>query len=550
MDDVASAALTYRLAAGARAHELGDPFVNGGGSSDLPTPLRFTAPAHLPDAPLSPSLSAAADADPDHGGAWPARRFSIAPMMEVTDRHFRWMTRQLSKRCLLYTEMVVDQTLLHNMEPFAAREFFLGHSEVERPLAVQLGGNDPASLGLAAKACEEFGGYSEINLNCGCPSPKVSERCFGARLMLDPERVRRIVSEMGRMVTHTEVTVKCRIGADERDSYPELCEFVAAVKAGGVRRMTIHARKCHLDGMSASANRNIPPLHYEGNHDAPAVESEHCCPPGLVPIPKLGLLRPATAKCARAQFFSGLLKSRAIFPPAVVHQLARDFPDMTFDLNGGVLTVPDALAHLRPTAGPRHHHRTGGDVSDAQWGEGREHGPLPFLDGVMVGRFAWHQPWGLRAVDSTFFGAAKDPMAGRTRRDLIDEYCDYAVDMQVCTALVGYTDGLVHVLSCLLPSSVHRWSTHCFVEHDCFVAVARTRPLGAARHVHEPERGDLRVAHDHGAAAAPRALPRRARRQEVQGPPLPRGPVPKTLRARGARRGPRGGSALRPRRAC
>jgi tRNA-dihydrouridine synthase A len=135
-------------------------------------------------------------------------------------------------------------------------------------MAVQLGGNDPDLLGRAAYHCQAFGGYDEINLNCGCPSPKVSERCFGARLMLDPDRVRRIVSSMVRQATWTEVTVKCRIGADQRDTYEELVEFVHACKAGGARHLIVHARKCLLSGLSASQNRSVPPLHYEGAQKA------------------------------------------------------------------------------------------------------------------------------------------------------------------------------------------------------------------------------------------------------------------------------------------
>jgi len=299
---------------------------------------------------------------------WPSSRLSIAPMLEVTDRHFRYMMRLLSRRCKLYTEMLVDQTLMYNMKPYEAQEFFLGHSDIEHPLAVQLGGNDPETLGMAAKACEEWGGYDEINLNCGCPSPKVSERCFGARLMLDPQRVRRIVAEMGRQVCRTEVTVKCRLGADDRDTYPELCEFMEACKQGGVRHVVLHARKCLLNGLSAAQNRTVPPLQYE-----------------------------------------------------VVHQLCRDFPEMTFSLNGGVMSLSQCLSHIQPTFGV-------GESSDRgeYFCDGSASG-LPHCHGVMLGRAAWHTPWSLRNVDSAVFGDKRgDPMAGKSRRDLCEEYLEYA----------------------------------------------------------------------------------------------------------------------------
>jgi tRNA-dihydrouridine synthase A len=160
--------------------------------------------------------------------------------------------RQITHRTLLFTEMTMDATLLYNASNL---EPFIGHDTVEYPLALQLGGSDPSTLGEAAYLCESYGSYSEINLNAGCPSNKAKKGGFGAELMLDPDLVQRIVMEMKRKVTHTEVTVKCRIGVTGRDSWEELLEFVHAVRDCGVRHMTIHARHCVLAGLSPAQNR-------------------------------------------------------------------------------------------------------------------------------------------------------------------------------------------------------------------------------------------------------------------------------------------------------
>lgn len=198
--------------------------------------------------------------------------------------------RQITRKTLLFSEMVMDDTLIHNTSRL---EQFIGHENVEYPLVLQLGGNTPEKLGEAAYICESYGAFEEINLNCGCPSNKALKAGFGAELMLEPELVRQLVDSMKRRVTHTDVTVKCRIGVTDRESYKHLTEFVAAVKSGGVNHMIIHARNCVLKGLSPAQNRSVPPLH-----------------------------------------------------PEVVHQLVHDFPDMTFALNGGICDFDTARMHL------------------------------------------------------------------------------------------------------------------------------------------------------------------------------------------------------------
>jgi tRNA-dihydrouridine synthase A len=137
---------------------------------------------------------------------------------------------------------------------------------VEHPLAVQLGGSEAEKLGPAAALCEQYGGFSEINLNVGCPSRKVSGKCFGASLMLEPERVREITYAMGRQATRTPITVKCRLGVDSHDSYEELVHFLMTVRSAGVDHFIVHARKALLGGVSTAGNRSIPPLRYDWVH--------------------------------------------------------------------------------------------------------------------------------------------------------------------------------------------------------------------------------------------------------------------------------------------
>lgn len=154
----------------------------------------------------------------------------MAPMLECTDRHFRYFLRGITKCTTLYTEMVVDTTLLHQRPNL---DFFIGNDVSDGgPTVIQLGGHNAEELREATEICSTYGGYSEINLNCGCPSPRVSQRCFGARLMLEPDHVRELVHSMGR-VTDLPITVKCRIGADDFDKYEDLTRFVRTVSTGG-----------------------------------------------------------------------------------------------------------------------------------------------------------------------------------------------------------------------------------------------------------------------------------------------------------------------------
>ena len=244
-----------------------------------------------------------------------AYRFSVAPMMDYTDRHFRVLMRQITRRSLLYTEMVVAQALHHSER----RERLIGFDPCEHPLALQVGGDDPALLAEAARLAAERG-YDEINLNVGCPSEKVQRGRFGACLMAEPQRVASCVAAMVA-ACGLPVTVKHRIGIDQRDSYEELLQFVDTVATGGASRFSVHARKAWLDGLDPKQNRTIPPL----RHD-------------------------------------------------LVHQLKRDRPDLTIELNGGLETTAACLEHLQR------------------------------VDGVMVGRAVYEHPLRWAEVDHLIHG--------------------------------------------------------------------------------------------------------------------------------------------------
>jgi len=193
-------------------------------------------------------------------------RFAVAPMLDVTDNHFRHLCRLISRRAVLYTEMIVDNTLIYNADKPDLMQKFLGYHDEQHPIVLQLGGYDPSKLAHAASIASEFK-YDAINLNCGCPSPRVAGKgCFGASLMFDALNVaeccRRMSEALGGSVP---VTVKCRIGVDRADdTFDFVRDFVQTVRdEGGVHQFSIHARAAWLDGLSPAQNRNIPPLKYE-----------------------------------------------------------------------------------------------------------------------------------------------------------------------------------------------------------------------------------------------------------------------------------------------
>ena len=220
-------------------------------------------------------------------GSAVSRRFSVAPMMDWTDRHCRFFLRLLSKNALLYTEMVTTGALING-----DAERFLRHDETEHPLALQLGGSTPADLAVWARMAQEAG-YDEVNLNVGCPSDRVQNNMIGACLMAHPALVADCVKAM-RDAVSIPVTVKHRIGINGRDSYAQLCDFVGTVRDAGCTSFTVHARIAILEGLSPKENRDIPPLRYD-----------------------------------------------------VVAQVKKDFPDLEIILNGGIKTLEQCQEHLK-----------------------------------------------------------------------------------------------------------------------------------------------------------------------------------------------------------
>lgn len=212
---------------------------------------------------------------------------SIAPMMDRTDRHFRYFMRQMTRSTLLYTEMVTSAAILHG-----DRQFLLGFSPAEKPLVLQVGGDHPQELAECARIAEAMG-YDQINLNVGCPSSRVQDGNFGACLMAQPERVASCVAAMIQAV-RIPVTVKHRIGIDNCDRYQDLANFVRIVSDAGCQRFTVHARKAWLQGLSPKDNRTIPPLRY---HD--------------------------------------------------VHHLKQDFPDLFIEINGGFTNLQQVQEQLQ-----------------------------------------------------------------------------------------------------------------------------------------------------------------------------------------------------------
>jgi tRNA-dihydrouridine synthase A len=244
-----------------------------------------------------------------------SHRFSIAPMMDWTDRHCRFFHRLLTRRALIYTEMITTGAVLHG-----DRARLLAFDPFEHPVAVQLGGSDPAALAQSARICADLG-YDEINLNVGCPSDRVQEGRFGACLMAEPALVGEGVAAM-KAAVRIPVTVKCRIGIDDQDPEAALDTLTRTVVAAGAEALIVHARKAWLAGLSPRENRDIPPLDYDR-----------------------------------------------------VYRLKRANPALTIAINGGVASLAQAAAHLI------------------------------HVDGAMMGRAAYQDPWRLLAVDPEMFGA-------------------------------------------------------------------------------------------------------------------------------------------------
>jgi len=183
------------------------------------------------------------------------RRFAVAPMMELSDRHFRYLARLLTRHSLLYTEMLTCKAVLHG-----DRDYLLGTDKVDHPVVLQLGGSDPIEMAEAAVVAQQWG-YDEVNINVGCPSDRVQSGRFGACLMAEPATVAACVTAMRESVT-IPVSVKCRLGIDRDDSYEALEHFVKHVMDAGCEHFIVHARKAWLDGLSPKENRSIPPLRY------------------------------------------------------------------------------------------------------------------------------------------------------------------------------------------------------------------------------------------------------------------------------------------------
>jgi tRNA-dihydrouridine synthase A len=261
-----------------------------------------------------------------------AQRFSVAPMMDWTDRHCRVFHRLMTRRALLYTEMLTTGAIIHG-----DRQRLLGFDGSEHPVALQLGGSDPRDLAVAAKIGEDFG-YNEINLNVGCPSDRVKDGRFGACLMAEPALVADGIDAMKRAVK-IPVTVKCRIGIDDQDPEVALDTLARGVVAAGCDALVVHARKAWLNGLSPKENRDIPPLDYDR-----------------------------------------------------VYRLKAALPDVPVIINGGIAGVAQAKAHLA------------------------------YVDGAMLGRAAYQEPWRLLAVDPEIFG---EPAPHATMKDVFEAMMPY-----------------------------------------------------------------------------------------------------------------------------
>lgn len=258
--------------------------------------------------------------------------FAVAPMMDWTDRHCRVLHRLLSSRVRLYTEMVTAEAILHG-----DKERLIGFSEIEHPVALQLGGSEPGRLAQAARIGEGFG-YDELNLNVGCPSDRVQSGCFGAALMREPERVGDCVAAM-RAAVKIPVTVKCRIGVDDQDPQVALPALVEACAKAGVTTFAVHARKAWLSGLSPKENREVPPLDYA------LVYALKRANPALTIVINGGIASLDEAE-AHLQHVDGVMLGRAAYQtPAILADVDRRFfGESTRDVNAAVEAYMDYVA--------------------------------------------------------------------------------------------------------------------------------------------------------------------------------------------------------------
>ena len=254
-------------------------------------------------------------------------------MMDWTDRHCRFFHRQLTRRTLLYTEMVTTGAVLHG-----DRERLLGFHAEERPLALQLGGSEPEALAAATAVGRAFG-YDEVNLNVGCPSDRVQSGCFGAALMRTPGLVADCVRAMIEAAGPVPVTVKCRIGVDDQDPERVLPAFLALMAEAGARRVAVHARKAWLDGLSPKENREIPPLDY------PLVVRMKRAFPGLAIVVNGGVDGLGAAEGLLAEGLDGVMIGRAAYhTPALLGEADRRI----FGADGPDRTAEDAVRAMLP----------------------------------------------------------------------------------------------------------------------------------------------------------------------------------------------------------
>jgi len=260
---------------------------------------------------------------------------SIAPMMQYTDMHDRYLLRLISKKVFLYTEMVTTGAILYG-KCFHQLEF----NKEEHPVAIQLGGSDVDDLVKSAKIAEDYG-YDEINLNVGCPSDRVQKGRFGACLMLEPEHVAECLNAMQTNVK-VPVTIKCRLGVDHHEDYEFLYNFVNIVQDAGIKHFIIHARNGILKGLSPRQNRHIPPLKYD-----------------------------------------------------YVYQLKKDFPNLNITINGGIKTIDECKDHLK------------------------------YVDGVMIGRAAYENPFLIKDIDTELYGIESNINSKKT---ILNQYLDYVED--------------------------------------------------------------------------------------------------------------------------